>query len=470
MKKVIIVGGGISGLATAYLLQKKALAAKVDLAITLLEQESRIGGKIWSIKDEGYLCEWGPNGFLDSKPQTLDLCRALGAGGQLLKSNDNARKRFICSGGMLHQLPENGPSFLKSKLISWPGKLRLAMEPFAAKPPQDVDETLAAFARRRLGDEALRKLIGPMVSGIFAGDPETMSLKSCFPRIAELEREYGGLIRAMLKLAKEKKKEIAAGKAVASAAGPGGILTSFRFGLQTLTDILADRLGTEVVQTGHTAVRVEKGGEDAPYRVVTETGDFAGDLVVLATPAHATADLVRGLDTYMGHALLEIPYASMTVVCFGYERDRVRYDLKGFGYLIPKEDKMNTLGTLWDSSIFENRAPAGRILLRSMMGGACFPKYINLSDSEVVDRVQSDLKTIMGIKAPPSFIRIFRHEKAIPQYIVGHDHRVTMLEDKLRSHPGLFLTGNSYRGIGLNDCVAAADRTALAAITYLRRL
>ncbi len=163
MKKVIVVGGGISGLATAYLLQKKARAAKVDLEVTLLEQERRVGGKIWSIKEEGYLCEWGPNGFLDSKPQTLDLCRDLGAAAHLLRSNDNARKRFIYADGMLHQLPENGPAFLKSKLISWPGKLRLALEPFAGKPPLEVDETLAEFARRRLGDEALRKLIGPMV-------------------------------------------------------------------------------------------------------------------------------------------------------------------------------------------------------------------------------------------------------------------------------------------------------------------
>ena len=260
MKKAIVVGGGISGLATAYLLHKKALGAKVDLEITLIEQEKRVGGKIWSIKDEGYICEWGPNGFLDSKPQTLDLCRALGAGAMLLRSNDNARRRFIYSGGMLHQLPESGPSFLKSKLISWPGKLRLAMEPFASKPPQDADETLAGFARRRLGDEALRKLIGPMVSGIFAGDPETMSLKSCFPRIAELESEYGSLILAMIKLAKQKKKDISAGKVVASAAGPGGVLTSFRGGIQTLTDILADRLGSALLQTGQSALRVEGGG------------------------------------------------------------------------------------------------------------------------------------------------------------------------------------------------------------------
>lgn len=227
MKKAIIIGGGISGLATAYLLKKKGAAEGVELEITLLEKEARVGGKIWSIKEEGYLCEWGPNGFLDSKPQTLDLCRQLGAAEFLLRSNDNARKRFIYADGILHRLPENGKSFLQSKLISWPGKLRLAMELFASKAPEGVDETLAAFGRRRLGDEALRKLIAPMVSGIFAGDPATMSLKSCFPRIAELESEYGSLIMAMIKLAKKKKKEIAEGKAVSSAAGPGGYLLPF---------------------------------------------------------------------------------------------------------------------------------------------------------------------------------------------------------------------------------------------------
>ena len=467
MKKAIIIGGGVSGLATAYLLGRKAAAAGIDLDITLLEQDERVGGKIWSRKEEGYLCEWGPNGFLDNKPQTLQLCQELGAEKQLLRSNDNARKRFIYSDGMLHQLPENGPAFLKSKLISWPGKLRLALELFAGKPPQDRDETLADFARRRLGDEALRKLIAPMVSGIFAGDPETMSLRACFPRIAELERDYGGLIVAMIKLAKQKKKEIAAGKAVASAAGPGGVLTSFRDGIQSLTGILAEKLGP-IVATGQKAVKVSK-GKSSPYRVTTESGEFDTDVVILATPAYASAELLQDVDSFMNHQLREIPYSSMTVACFGYERSHVKRDLNGFGYLIPKEEGMNCLGTLWDSSIFAHRAPSGKVLLRSMLGGACFPQYLNLSDLDITDRVKADLKTIMEIKAPPSFSRIYRHEKAIPQYTVGHPQRVELLWQKLKEHPGLFLTGNSYRGIGLNDCVAAAHRAVTEAMAHLAR-
>jgi oxygen-dependent protoporphyrinogen oxidase len=466
MKQAVIVGGGISGLSAAWLLRQQAQEQGIELAITLLEKEVRLGGKIWSIKDDGYLCEWGPNGFLDNKPQTLELCKELKADGQLLRSNDNARKRFIYSGGRLNRLPENGPSFLKSSLISWPGKLRLAMEPFIPQYRGTEDETLAAFGRRRLGGEALNKLIAPMVSGIFAGDPETMSLKSCFPRIAELESEYGGLIKAMIRLAKKKKQDIAEGKVVASAAGPGGVLTSFREGIQTLTDILAAELGMGIIRSGEGVLRVGK-GESVPYRVVTERGEINADVVILATPAYATADFLDGLDPGLSGILRQIPYATMTVACFGYERERINYDLNGFGYLISKQERLNTLGTLWDSSIFENRAPAGKVLLRSMMGGACFPQYITLSDAEVEQRVRDDLEKTMGITAPPSFIRIFRHEKAIPQYTVGHAKRLDALGEKLAGHPGLILTGNSYRGIGLNDCVAAAHRAAAETLAHL---
>jgi oxygen-dependent protoporphyrinogen oxidase len=461
MKKVIIIGGGISGLATAWLLREKARVAGKALEITLLEKEPRPGGKIRSIKEDGYTCEWGPNGFLDSKPQTLDLCRAIGVESNLHRSNDNARKRFIFSGGELHQLPDGGPAFLKSGLITWPGKLRLAMEPtpFIASAPTGVDETLADFGRRRLGKEALDKLIAPMVSGIFAGDPETMSLVSCFPRIAELERDYGGLIRAMIMLAKKKKQDQAAGKVVSSAAGPGGILTSFREGIQYLSDALVASLG-EIVKPGAAVASMAKAGT-VPFRLTCSDGaEYDADIAIVASPAFAAAEMLAGLDGGIAGVLKQIPYASMTVICFGYARKQIKHSLDGFGYLIPKKEGLNTLGTLWDSSMFENRAPEGKVLLRSMMGGACFPEYVKLGDDEVVKRVREDLALTMGIDATPEFIRIFRHPQAIPQYTVGHGDRLHKLEEALKAHPGLFLTGNSYRGIGLNDCVAAAERAA----------
>ncbi len=469
MKKIVIIGGGISGLATAWLLRDKATKAGIDIDLTLLEKESRGGGKILSIKEEGYLCEWGPNGFLDSKPQTLQLCEALAVSGKLHRSNDNARKRFIYSEGVLHRLPEGASSFLKSKLISWPGKLRLALEPtpFIASAPAGVDETLADFGRRRLGKEALDKLIAPMVSGIFAGDPETMSLISCFPRIAELEREYGGLVRAMILLAKKKRRDIAAGKVVSSAAGPGGVLTSFREGIQYLADALTSSLGKHV-QFGSQVTSIT-GGKGSSYRLTTDSGEqYEADIVIAASPAFSVAEMLDGVDSTLSGLLRQIRYASMTVVCFGYEQNKIEYPLDGFGYLIPKKEGCSTLGTLWDSSMFEQRAPQGKVLLRSMMGGACFPEYIKLSDDEVQTRVMADLKAVMGISAAPSFVRIFRHPQAIPQYTVGHAGRLQAMDECLHSHPGLLLTGNSYRGIGINDCVAAAQVASDKALELLR--
>jgi oxygen-dependent protoporphyrinogen oxidase len=298
-----------------------------------------------------------------------------------------------------------------------------------------------------------------MVSGIFAGDPETMSLVSCFPRIAELEREYGGLIRAMIMLAKKKKKDQAAGKVVSSADGPGGVLTSFREGIQYLSDALTASLGG-IIKPGVTVTSVAK-GDSVPFRVTcSDGGDYEADQVIVAAPAFAAAEMLAGLAGGIAAVLRQIPYASMTVICFGYSRDRIKHSLDGFGYLIPKKEGRNTLGTLWDSSMFENRAPEGKVLLRSMMGGACFPEYVNLSDDEVVARVRQDLAVTMGIDSAPEFVRVFRHPQAIPQYTVGHGSRLQALEDLLRAHPGLILTGNSYRGIGLNDCVAAAERAA----------
>jgi oxygen-dependent protoporphyrinogen oxidase len=293
-----------------------------------------------------------------------------------------------------------------------------------------------------------------------------MSLKSCFPRITELESEYGGLIKAMIKLAKKKKQEIAEGKAVASAAGPGGVLTSFRNGIQTLTDILTEELGPMVVRSGAEVQKVTK-GTSLPWRIVTSGNETEADIVILATPAYASASILNETANKISAILNLIPYASMTIACFGYERGRIKYDLNGFGYLVPKQEGLSILGTLWDSSIFENRAPEGMLLLRNMMGGACSPEYINFSDAEVEARVKADLERTMRIDVSPSFIRIYRHKKAIPQYTTGHGKRLEALHEELINTPGLILTGNSYRGIGFNDCITAAHRAAEQAIASL---
>ncbi len=466
MTKVAVIGGGISGLSTAFAVERLAEAAGLPVETLVLEKEEVPGGKIRTSREEGFLCEWGPNGFLDNKPMTLELCEALGIKDRLLRSDDNARKRFIYSEGVLHRLPENGPAFLKSKLISWPGKARLACEPFIAAKRGGEDETLADFARRRLGQEALDKLIAPMVSGIFAGDPETMSLKSCFPRIEELEREYGGLVRAMVRLAKKKRAEIREGKAVASAAGPGGILTSFRDGIQELSDRNAAAL-IGAVRTGAEVETIRRRDGRYELRLLDGTVEEA-DVVVSAAPAHALTAMVKGLDADLSALLADIPYSPMNVVCFGYERERIGRDLDGFGYLIPKKEGRRILGTLWDSSIFPNRAPQGKVLLRSMMGGATNPEAVRLGDAEVTKAVRDDLRAIMGIEAEPDFVRIFRHQEAIPQYRVGHGRRLEAIEERLQTLPGFYVTGNAFFGVGLNDCVNASNRLAERVMGFLK--
>jgi len=468
MKNIAIIGAGISGLSTAHAIERLAGEAGLDVEVKVFEREDRTGGKIWSIKEEGYLCEWGPNGFLDSKPMTLDLCDHLGIQDRLKRSNDNARKRFIYSGGILNRLPENGPMFLQSKLISWPGKIRLAQEFIKPKRTDGVDETLADFARRRLGAEALDKLIGPMVSGIFAGNPETMSLQSCFPRIHELEQEYGGLLKAMMLLAKQKKAEIKAGKQVASAAGPGGVLTSFVDGIQELTDATVKELKGKV-QTGSavTGLKAIDGGWELR---LADGSNFDAEVVVSAAPAHVLKEITRSLDGDLSELLDGIPYAPMNIICFGYEQAKIERDLDGFGYLIPKKEGCEILGTLWDSSIFPARAPEGHVLLRSMMGGATNTDAIELSDAEVKERTMVELKKIMGINAEPDFVRIFRHQRAIPQYVVGHAERLAAIDEQLKSHPGLILTGNAFFGVGLNDCVNAANKAGEQVVSCLQSI
>lgn len=468
MTRIAIIGAGISGLATAHAVERLAAQAGLDVEVEVLERDPRTGGKIWSIKEEGYLCEWGPNGFLDSKPMTLEFCDQLGIRAKLERSNDNARKRFIYSEGRLHQLPENGPMFLKSKLISWPGKLRLAGEIVVPKRTDGVDETLADFARRRLGPEALDKLIGPMVSGIFAGDPENMSLQSCFPRIHELEQEYGGLLKAMVSLSKQKKAEVKAGKQVASAAGPGGVLTSFVDGIQALTDAAEESLSGKVrVDAAVTELSPVDGG----WQLTLADGSTVDtEVVVSAAPAHVLTNLVRSFDSGLADLCGAIAYSPMNVVCFGYERDRIERDLDGFGYLIPKREGCNILGTLWDSSIFPERAPEGHVLLRSMMGGATNPGAIELSEDEITNRTRGDIEKIMGITDPPQFIRIFRHARAIPQYTPGHAERVASINGCLDRRPGLFVTGNAFYGVGLNDCVNAANQAADKVFKFLQAI
>lgn len=447
MKKTVIVGGGISGLTTAYLLSKNM----PDMDVTVIESDARTGGKIWSEHREGFLCEKGPNGFLDNKPRTLELCESLGLGP--VRSNDNSKKRYIFSGGRLNALPESPPSFIKSDLLSWGGKLRLLYELFAPKGPDD--ETVADFIIRRLGKEALEKLIDPMCSGIYAGDPYNMSIKSCFPRIKELEQEYGSLIKALIKIKKQRKAEQAGGEEVSAA--PAGRLTSFYNGAQELTDALVRELGSRV-ETGVSAGSISK--ENGHYLVDTSKGSYKADNVILAVPAYASAEILKGLDKEIASVISGIPYPHVAVIGFGYRKEKVNRALDGFGFLVPHTEKRRILGNLWDSSIFPNRAPEGHVLLRTMAGGAKHPEIADMDDGKVIDMVQDELGSMIGFTSDPEMVMLQRWDRAIPQYLPGHGKKMELIDRAIEKHPGLFLTGNAYRGIGINDCIENAYKLA----------
>jgi len=447
MDRIIIIGGGISGLSLAYLLHTQM----PSLDIIVLEAEERLGGKIWTDKTEGFLCEAGVNGFLNNKPRTLELAAGLLL--SPLKSNDAARKRFIFSEGRLHSLPESPPAFFKSDLLNVWGRLRIVCEMFIRRGRKE-DESLADFGRRRLGREAFEKLIDPMASGIYAGDPEALSLKSCFPKIHQLETEYGSLIRALLRLQVKAKKEGRSGPGP----GPGGVLTSFYDGMETFILALKASLGARVRSLSKV---VSLTGKRDRFTLCLEDGSsMESDCVVMATPAHASSEILRDFDQALSRSLSEIPYPAVSVVCLGYKKEKIGRSLDGFGFLVPFREGRRILGTLWDSSIFPNRAPEGYVLLRTMLGGARASHLAIQDQKMIVDTVSTEVGDIMGFKVQPDFTRVYVHQKAIPQYTLGHQGRLDTMERLLARYKGLFLAGNSYRGISVNDCIENSYRLA----------
>ena len=440
--RVIVVGGGVSGLSVAWSLMREP-----GFDVTLFEASERIGGKVHSEQVDGYLCEWGVNGFLDKEPKTLEVAGAVST--TPVRSSDASRERYICSGGKLHRLPESPGAFLASGLISVMGKLRLAMEPFIARGDFE-DESLADFGRRRLGREAFEMLIDPMASGIYAGDPEKLSLKSCFKRINELEQTYGSLMRAMASLMGERKKNVSA--------APKGVLTSFGGGMREFTDALNAALEGHV-RVSKEVVSIEK--TPSGWGLHMADGSVAeADVVVLAAPAYKGAQILKELAPVASEVFEAIPYPPLAVVALGFDAKDIGMYLDAFGFLVPNREGRDILGTLYDSSIFPNRAPEGKVLLRSMVGGARAPEVAALPEEALVDTVLKELRTIAGLKAEPEFAKSFLHKKAIPQYNVGHFKVLDTLRDTESKHKGLYITGNAFMGVSLNDCVASGVRLA----------
>lgn len=467
-----MIGGGVSGLATAFRAREAAAALGHTLAVTVLEAASRPGGKMRTDLADGLVIEEGPNGFLDSKPDPLLLTQAIGLESRLLRSSDAARKRFVCRDGRLVRLPETPGAFLRSPLLSGRGKVRLLGEPFAPPAPPG-EETLSEFAERRLGAEARDYLIDPMVSGIYAGDPARLSVAAAFPRVVELEREHGGLFRGMVAVMRQRRRERRQGPK--SYAGPGGTLQSYRGGVATLPAALAASIGGPragggdglVLSTAATGIRRTATGWEVMAETDGAARTFPADAVVLSCPAYDAARLLRIAAPGAVEPLGGIPYAPVAVVATAFARDEVARPLDGFGFLIPGTERRPILGTLWDSSVFEDRAPPGMVLLRSMAGGARRPDVAEMPDSDLVAIVRAQLADLMGIRAAPRLVRVYRWDRGIPQYDLGHLGRVAAAEAALAREPGLFLCHNAYRGIALADCCREAAATGRNVASFL---
>jgi len=452
---VAVIGAGISGLSCAHFLRSRGAR------VAVFEKEQRAGGVIETRREDGYLLEVGPNSTLDSKPGLDRLVGELDLTDRLRYASPAAKNRFILRGGRLHALPMAPPGLVATRLFSGRGKLRVAGETLVRRRREGGDETVADFVRRRFGPEFLDYAIAPFVSGVYAGDPERLSLRSAFPIMYEFEHDHGGVIRGAMKTARERK----ARRAARGKSGPSR-LVSFDGGMATLTGRLAERLDENLV-LGARVRGIRRRPGDGLWEVGSAVAGKATTTlaasVVVAAPASAAADLVEPLDAAAATLLRAVPYAPVASVFCAWDRSSVSHPLDGFGFLVPSVEGRDILGTIFSSSLFEGRAPEGKVALTTFVGGTRRPELVtDLDDDALVTTVVQELRAIVGVEADPELSRVCRWERAIPQYVVGHRRVVDAIADLEKQYSGLLFCTNYQRGVSVGDCIdhaaAVADR------------
>ncbi len=455
MQRVVIVGGGIAGLATALYLRDAAAALPGGLEISILEAGSRVGGNIRTDYCDGFTVEHGPNGYLDNAPATAALMERLSLTPELQKADDRASKRYLYRDGNLHLLPTGPISFLSSSVLSPRGRARLLLEPFARRKAVGEDESVYEFASRRIGAEAANVLIDAMVSGVFAGDIRSLSLASTFPKLAAMEAEHGSLVRAMLARLRTRGADAGSQAPSGGPSGPGGTLTSFRRGLDTLIERLATELeGSIFCDREVAAIEPITSSSSNEWRVVTTTGQtFDANAVIVAIPAPRAAPLLTAVDRTVSEAIGQIPTASLAVLALGYDAAAIGGRPDGFGFLIPRGQGLRTLGCLWDSTIFPGRAAEDKVLMRVMIGGAHDPEAVEIDDESLVSIAAAELETTMSLTAAPTLSRVYRYPVGIAQYVRGHQANLDTIHASLSKRPGLWIAGSSFYGISMNACI-----------------
>lgn len=456
--KVIIVGGGISGLATAWWLHK----ASVDVLV--LERDRIPGGTMRTQHKDGWLIETGPNSALETTPLFRTLFNDLGIADEVVYANESSKNRYILRDGRLHVLPLTPGAFLRSRLWSAGGKLRLLKEPLAGR--SDKEETVAEFVERRLGKEFLDYAINPFVAGVYAGNPEQLSVQAAFPKLYGLEKKYGGLIKGQIKGRKERRERAEQSKDRAR-------MFSFRQGMESLPTALQKALAPRVM-AGMGVRHITTAPKDrSPQFGVAGLKNgasfkFRADVVVTAIPSAATARLLAPIDRPLSESLGRIPYPPVAEVFLGFKTSDIERALDGFGFLVPAQEKRLILGTIWSSALFPGRAPHGYEALTTFIGGSRQPELVERDDEHLIELVTQELVQIIGVRSKPRFAQVTRWRSAIPQYVIGHLDVMAQIDQFERRNPGLFLSGNFRGGISVGDCVMSSERVAHQVLEHLK--
>ena len=453
INRIVVVGGGISGLATA-----NRLIELGHTNVTLLEASPRLGGTIETVHRDGFLIERGPDSFISEKPEAIELAKRLGLESQLIQTNEKYRRSFIVRDGRLRAVPEGfqlmAPSrmwpFLTSDIFSVAGKMRMAAELFVPRKSANgiQDESLANFVRRRLGREALERMAQPMIGGIYTADPETLSLRATLPRFLDMERDHRSLILAMLRSGQAKKSGTSGARY--------SLFLAFHQGMETLTKALA-RINADIrLNTRVEALR----WDDGAWAIRSSAEEIGADGVCLAVPAYVAASLIENVSGSLAAKLRQIKYASTATINFAYKRSDIKHSLNGFGFVVPLIEKRSLIACTFSSVKFSGRAPEDHVLLRAFAGGALQPQIFALDETDLVPRIDADLRELLGITGRPLFTEVAKWERSMPQYEVGHLDRVAEIESEVSKLSGLALAGNSYRGAGIPDCIRSGEKAA----------
>jgi protoporphyrinogen/coproporphyrinogen III oxidase len=468
--RLVVVGGGISGLAAAHRAVELARARALPLGVMVLEARDRLGGTIETQRVDGFLIEAGPDSFISEKPWALALCRRLGLDERLVPTDDRYRRTFVWFGGRLHPLPDGfqllAPTkfgaFVGSSLFSWPGKLRMALETALPRgggwPPRapDADESLGSFVRRRLGVEALERVAQPLVAGIYTADPDELSLGATMPRFLELERSERSIVLALWRAGRRAPRPGTSG-------ARWSLFVTLRGGMGELVDALAVRLPAGAPVLKQRATGIERDG--AGWRVGLASGEsVVADGVIVATETHVASRMLRYVDPAAAALLAEIPYASSATLTLAYRRRDIPHPLDGFGFVVPRVERRALLACTFSNVKYPGRAPEGMALLRCFLGGALDAAMLDRSDDELTATACAELRQALGVAAEPVLVRVRRWPHAMPQYRVGHLDRVEAIERAVARLPGLALAGSGYRGVGISDCVRSGEVAASRAL------